>query len=111
MTMEALNASKKDMKDLDNLVGMFDGDKLRGMVPWVSGTRILPNTMIYFGTCEDGGLRVEGMPIVAESSFLIHLLKFLCIWTIIPYPSLASRSSFLGSFVGLMVQVIANDSK
>lgn len=75
MTMEELNASKKDMEDLDNLVGMFDGNKLRGMVPWASGTRILPNTMIYFDCGGDEGLKVEGVVAIAGKSFVIHPLN------------------------------------
>lgn len=59
-TLTELNGTEQDHKVLDELVAKFDGNKLRGRVPWLSGTRILPNTMIYFSSAPNGQLKVEG---------------------------------------------------
>ncbi|GMH33143.1 hypothetical protein BSKO_00977 [Bryopsis sp. KO-2023] len=58
-TLEDLNASKSDMEDLDELIDMFDREKLRGKASWVSGSRVLPDTMLFFTATPGGGVLVE----------------------------------------------------
>ncbi|CAD7699190.1 unnamed protein product [Ostreobium quekettii] len=57
--LEQEGPSKQDRRELNRLVTMFDPSILRGRLPWVSGSRILPDTQMIFSTLPKGELAIE----------------------------------------------------
>lgn len=57
--LKQFNPVDDDWVQLNRLRRMFNPSLLRGRYPWVSGTRIVPQTQFIFSTLDNGRLAIE----------------------------------------------------